>query len=169
MVNGAAGAYAMGKITEKRFEALIADYEREQAELEEAITCGQAELDAFHADTLRADKFLELARKYTNFTELTTPMLLEFVDKVLVHKAEYHGIERVMAVDVYLNFIGNFDVPQPPEPELSPEELAEQERIREKREKSRLRHLRYRQRKRQEKLAAQQESLAGKKPECEST
>ncbi|MBQ9347191.1 MAG: recombinase family protein, partial [Oscillibacter sp.] len=162
-------SYATGKITEKRFEALIADYEREQTELEEAIASGQAELDAFNEDTLRADKFLELARKYTDFTELTTPMLLEFVDKVLVHKAEYHGIERTMVVDVYLRFIGNFDVPEPPAPELTPEELAEQERIREKREKSRLRHLRYRQRKRQEKLEAQQKALAEMKGESETT
>ena len=155
-------SYATGRITEKRFEALIADYEREQTELEEAIATGQAELDAFNEDTLRADKFLELARKYTDFTELTTQMLLEFVDKVLVHKAEYHGVERVMAVDVYLNFIGNFDVPEPPAPELTPEELAEQERIKVQREKSRLRHLRYRQRKRQEKLEAQQKALVEK-------
>ena len=162
-------SYATGKITEKRFEALIADYEREQTELEEAIATGQAELDAFNEDTLRADKFLELARKYTDFTELTTPMLLEFVDKVLVHKAEYHGIERVMVVDVYLNFIGNFDVPEPPAPELTPEEMAEQERIEEQREKSRLRHLRYRQRKRQEKLEAQQKTLADTKGESETT
>ena len=72
-------------------------------------------------------------------------------------------------VDVYLRFIGNFDVPQPPEPELTPEELAEQERIREKREKSRLRHLRYRQRKRQEKLEAQQKALAEMNGESETT
>ena len=91
------------------------------------------------------------------------------MDKVLVHKAEYNGSERTMAVDVYLRFIGNFDVPQPPEPELTPEELAEQERIREKREKSRLRHLRYRQRKRQEKLAAEGKVPVEKGPETEST
>ena len=30
-------SYAMGKITEKRFEMLSADYEKEQAELEEVI------------------------------------------------------------------------------------------------------------------------------------
>lgn len=53
------------------------------------------ELDAYNEDTTRADKFLELARKYTDFTELTTPMIYEFVDKMLVHKPEKIDGERV--------------------------------------------------------------------------
>ena len=141
---------------EKRFETLIAGYEREQETLEASVADGQSKLDAFNGDTLRADQFLKLARKYTDFSELTTPMILEFVDKILVHKPDCSGGVRVMTVDVYLKFIGNFEIPAP---ELTPEEIAEQERIKAKREASRLRHKRYRDRKRREKLEAERKAV----------
>ena len=42
-------------------------------------------MDQFHEDTDRASHFLALAQKYTDFTELTAPMIHEFVEKILVH------------------------------------------------------------------------------------
>ena len=127
-------SYATGKLAEKRFEILSAGYEREQEELEAAIEREQAELDAFNADTDRADQFLELVRRYTDFSVLTTPMIYEFVDKIVVHAPDKSSGERVQEVDIYLKFIGKFDVPLP---EPTPEELAEQEALRKKREKQR--------------------------------
>ena len=125
-------SYATGKIMEKRFEMMSAEYEQEQAGLEESVATEQAELDAFEADTARADQFMALARKYTDFSELTTPMINEFVDKILVHKADYSTGERVQEVEIFLKFIGKFKLP---EPTLTPEELAEQELVRERRAK----------------------------------
>ena len=66
----------------KRFELLCAEYEKEQAELEQLLASEQAQLDQFHEDTDRASHFLALAQKYTDFTELTAPMLHEFVEKI---------------------------------------------------------------------------------------
>ncbi len=42
--------YAMGKLEEKRFELLCAEYEKEQAELEQLLASEQAQLDQFHED-----------------------------------------------------------------------------------------------------------------------
>ena len=103
-------------------------------ELDAAIVREQAKLDAFNADTDRADQFLELVKRYTDFSVLTTPMILEFVDKIVVHAPDRSSGERVQEVDIYLKFIGKFDVPLP---EPTPEELAEQEKLRQKREKQR--------------------------------
>ena len=144
-------AYATGKLSEKRFETLVADYEREQETLEEVIAKGQEELDAFNADTVRVDQFMALARKYTDFTELTTPMIFEFVDKIIVHKADKTDGERTQEVEIFLKFIGKFDVPMP---EPTPEELAEQERIRRHRAANRAWSRRYREKKKREKLEA---------------
>ena len=127
-------SFATGSLTEKRFKLLSEGYEREQEELDAAIVREQAELDAFNADTDRADQFLELVKRYTDFSVLTTPMILEFVDKIVVHAPDRSSGERVQEVDIYLKFIGKFDVPIP---EPTPEELAEQERLRKKREKQR--------------------------------
>ena len=141
-------AYASEKISEKRFEVLSGEYEQEQEALEVAIAQEQAELDAFEADTARADQFLELARKYTDFSVLTTPMIYEFVDKILVHAPDRSSGERTQEVDIYLKFIGKFDVPLP---EPTPEELAEMERVRRRRARGRENTRRYTERKKREK------------------
>lgn len=125
-------SYAVGKISEKRFDVLSAEYEQEQETLEASIQKAQADLEGFEADTAKVDQFMALARKYTDFSELTTPMINEFVDKVVVHEADKSSGERTQEVDIYLKFIGKFDVPMR---SLTPEELAEQEALRKKRAK----------------------------------
>ena len=137
-------SYATGKMPEKRYEILSAEYEREQEELDAAIEREQAELDAFNADTDKASQFLELVKRYTDFSVLTTPMILEFVDKIVVHAPDRSSGERTQEVDIYLKFIGKFDVPLP---EPTPEELEEQEKLRQKREKQREYTKRYREKK----------------------
>ena len=141
-------AYASEKISEKRFEVLSSEYEQEQEALEAAIAQEQAELDAFEADTAKVDQFLALTKKYTDFSVLTTPMIYEFVDKILVHAPDRSTGERTQEVDIYLKFIGKFDVPLP-EPTL--EELAEIEKVRQRRARGRENTRRYTERKRQEK------------------
>jgi hypothetical protein len=119
-----------GKLSDKQFELLSSEYEREQNQLEESIAKLQAELDSFNADTDRADRFISIVKRYTDFSELTPSMITEFVDKILVHEADKSSGEREQAVEIYLNFIGKFDVPNP---EPTPEEIAAEEKARHKR------------------------------------
>lgn len=140
-------SYAVGKLTEKRFDMLSAEYEQEQAALEASIEKAEAELETFNADTARADQFIALARKYTDLSELTTPMINEFVDKILVHEADRSSGERVQEVEIFLKFIGKFDVPAQ---ELTPEELAEQDRLHKVRARKREYNRRYAEKKRRE-------------------
>jgi type IV secretory pathway VirB10-like protein len=58
-------------------------------------------------------------------------MLNEFVEKIFVHEADKSSGERVQQVDIYLNFIGRFDVPEEEIPP-TPEELEAQEKRRKK-------------------------------------
>lgn len=130
-----------GGITEKRFVVLYAGYECEQADLEQSISVLEAELASFAEDSLRADKFLELARRYTDFTELSSGMINEFVDKIIVYEADKSSGERRQKVDIYLNFIGKWE---PDAQEISPEEaarLAEEKRLREQRNASQRRYV----------------------------
>ena len=103
--------FATGKLAEKRFEQLSQSYECEQAELEVQTAKIKTELTQFESDNIRADKFIELVKRYTDFSELTPAMLHEFVDKVIVFNAEKIDGVRVQRVDIYLNYIGQFDVP----------------------------------------------------------
>lgn len=82
----------------------------------------KAGLEQFDSASLRADKFLELARRYTDFTELTAPILHEFVEKIIVHEADRSSGKREQQVDIYLNFIGQFSAPIEVEPDAEAEE-----------------------------------------------
>ena len=136
--------YAMGKLEEKRFEMLSTEYEKEQDELEQTLASDQASLDQFNEDTDRADKFLALAKKYTDFSELTAPMINEFVEKIVVHAPDRSTGERIQEIEIYLKFIGKFDVPMP---EPTPEELAVEEKRRQKRIRDHEKYLRQKERK----------------------
>ena len=84
---------------------------RNKRGLEAAIGEWQEQLDTWNADRLNTDKFIELAKRYTDFTELTTPMLNEFIEKIIVHEGKGSGNDRRQRIDIYLNFIGAFEVP----------------------------------------------------------
>ena len=103
--------YALGKMSEERYDALSAGYENEQKDLTDRIDRCQIELDSYETDSDRIEKFLALAEKYTDFSELTTPMINEFVDRIEVHAPDKSSGRREQQIDIYLNFIGNFPIP----------------------------------------------------------
>lgn len=114
--------FAAGRLNEKRFNQLSSGYEDEQQSLEVQTAELKVELEKFDSDSLRADKFLELAKKYTDFTELTAPILNAFIEKVIVHEADKSSGKREQQVDIYLNFIGQFNAPIEAEPDMEAEE-----------------------------------------------
>ena len=61
-------------------------------------------------------------------------MINEFIDKILVHAPYYIDGERMQEVEIYLNFIGKFEIPQP---QLSEEEIKRQKRLKQPDLKSR--------------------------------
>jgi len=121
-------ANATGKINDRHFDRMMAEYDEEQAGLEAAINELQGQIGAWSEDELKTDRFIELVKRYTDFTELTTPMLNEFIEKVIVYEGEGRGNARRQSIDICMNFIGAFEVPAEI---VTPLELAEQRRIQE--------------------------------------
>ena len=114
-----------GNLSEKRFAQLSAEYENEQAALESEIAELRTEIDSVTDSNERADGFLELIRRYRDFTELTPAMLNEFVEKIVVHeRAEKKVMYTEQKIEIYFSFIGSLDIPK----ELSPEEIAAEEK-----------------------------------------
>ena len=104
--------HVAGKLTDKRFLKLSQQYEAEQEQLESELARLTAEVETIQEQTGRVDKFMALVDRYTSFDELTTPMLNEFVEKVVVHERESVGrYKRKQRVDVYFNFIGLVELP----------------------------------------------------------
>jgi len=101
------------KLSDKRFEKLSAEYEQEQDELEQSITTLQAEIDNSDEQATRADKFIHLTKRFTDFTELTTPMLMEFIEKVVIHERVKDGrYTKSQQIDIYFNFVGMLGLPE---------------------------------------------------------
>lgn len=119
-----------GRLSDKLFEQMLHDFEAELEGLTDSITQDQQELDRISRETVNAEKFLALVKKYTDFSELTPAMINEFVEKILVHQAEGKGASRTQEVEIFFNFIGKVEIPRK-EIELTEEEkaaLAEQNR-----------------------------------------
>jgi hypothetical protein len=133
---------AIGKLPDDLFAELTADYENERSELTEQNSKMQAELSAFAEDSENAERFIQLSRRYAEFDELTAQILNEFVDRVVIYPTDKSKPERTRDIEIYLNYVGKFDVPTRPEPQLSEAEQKLLEAQQRKREKSREYYLR---------------------------
>ena len=83
------------------------------------------------------EKLKEAKTKLKLTPKVMKQMINEFIDKIIVHAPERIDGERTQEVEIYLNFIGHFELP---EPELTPEEIKRQETLRRHRIKNRERY-----------------------------
>lgn len=106
---------ASGKIPDKHFERMLAEYDSEQGVLEGRIEEIRDSIAEYEKNTVRTDKFMEVVRKYQDCGEITTPMLNEFIEKIVVHEADKSGgrLNRKQKVDIYFNFVGQIDLSEP--------------------------------------------------------
>ena len=139
---------ATGRIPDKHFDRMLADYDREQSELEQTVSELQQAIVTQAQDYESPQKFVALVKRYTDFSELTAPMLNEFIEKVVVHEATGDRAHRKQKVDIYFNFIGNFVLPKLEAPVLTAEqqeaERKKEERRQREREQNKLRMRRVR-------------------------
>ena len=119
----------LNKIPNSRYEILNNQYETEQVTLSKEIKDLEQQVSRYEKETDRAKKFISLISRYENFDELTTTMINEFVEKIVVHERDRKGSQTSkQKIEIYFNFIGNYELPQA---ELSDEEkqkLEEEER-----------------------------------------
>jgi hypothetical protein len=123
---------ASGRIPDRHFDKMFAEYDTEQSALETKIAELQSDVDRFTADGLKADNFIDLAKRYTEFAELTPQLLNEFISRVEIYEKDKSGDKTMQKVDIYFNFIGNFQVPDDYDyrtPEERAAEEAERERL----------------------------------------
>ena len=135
----------LGKLPDARYAALDAQYAKEQESLSGEITELEKAITGYEQSRKSAEKFIALVDKYENFDNLTTTMLNEFVEKILVHERDRKGsIETTQEVEIYFNFVGRYMPPHFGEVNLTPEEL---EALRKKEERKDKLHQAYLRRK----------------------
>ncbi|HHS2775956.1 TPA: DUF4368 domain-containing protein [Streptococcus agalactiae] len=119
----------LNKIPNNRYEILNNQYETEQRTLSKEIKDLELVISRYEKETDKARKFISLISRYENFDNLTTTMINEFVKKIIIHERDRKGSQTSkQKIEIYFNFIGNYEVPKD---ELSEEErskLEEEER-----------------------------------------
>ena len=120
----------LGKLPELRFATLDARYADEQDELSGEIEELEQAVTGYEHKQQSAEKFIALIDKYENFDTLTTTMLNEFVEKIVVHERDRKGCQdTTQEVEIYFNFVGKYVPPHFGKVNLTPEE---QETLRKK-------------------------------------
>ena len=112
----------LNKIPNSRYEILNNQYEMEQITLSKEIKDLELAISRYEKETDRARKFISLINRYENFEELTTTTINEFVEKIIIHERDRKGSQNSkQKIEIYFNFIGNYEPPK--------EELTEEERL----------------------------------------
>ena len=136
---------ALGKLPDARYEALDAQYAKEQDTLNAEIVELEKAVTGYEQSRKSAEKFIALIDKYENFDTLTNTMLNEFVEKILVHERARKGSQdTTQEVEIYFNFVGRYIPPALQPVPLTPEE---QEELRKKEERKDRLHRNYLRRK----------------------
>lgn len=75
-------------------------------ELKERMAVLSAEIDSVSAKTDSTERFIAVAKKYTNLSELTPAILRELIEKIAVHQAVKENGKRRQTIEIYYDFIG---------------------------------------------------------------
>jgi DNA invertase Pin-like site-specific DNA recombinase/transcription elongation factor Elf1 len=102
---------AKGVLTEDRFMKMSARYEGEQAEVVMQIEQLQREVDSYDDKDDLVSEFLRVVRNCPNIKKLTTRILHQMVDEIIIHQAERKNGKWIQRIDILYNYVGVIDVP----------------------------------------------------------
>ncbi|EFM25151.1 resolvase, N-terminal domain protein [Peptoniphilus duerdenii ATCC BAA-1640] len=127
----------LDKIPNNRYEILNNQYETEQLTLSKEIKDLELVISRYEKETDKARKFISLISRYENFDNLTNTMINEFVKKIIIHERDRKGSQTSkQKIEIYFNFIGNYELPQAELSEEEKQKLEEEERkIKERKDK----------------------------------
>ena len=99
----------LGKLPDERYMFLSMSYEAERKKLAEEVRICEQSVQEYNLNAHNAERFITLIDKYANFENLTNQMLLELIDKILVHERDVKGsINCSQEIEIYFNFIGRY-------------------------------------------------------------
>ena len=99
-----------GKLTDDRFAKMSAAYEQEQKALVKSSADLKKTFASCENQKANINSFLRLVKSYTEPKELTPEILHTFIEKIVVHSPDRSSGQRIQQVDIYYNFVGQFDM-----------------------------------------------------------
>ena len=102
-----------GKISDERFNKMLAGFEAEQAKITATAEMLRNEIDDLKSKTANLQSFMNIVARVGEITELTDELARMFIEKVVVHEAvfktETKRAKESQQIDIYFSYIGRFD------------------------------------------------------------
>lgn len=115
----------LGKLSDTRFQKLSAQYETEQAEIQQLAIVLEREIENETGQIADVGRFLQLADKYSDLQELDAATVNELIEKIVVHSPEKIGGKKHVTIEVYFTYVGKIRIPlSKPEPLATTEKPA---------------------------------------------
>ena len=98
----------LGKVTNEQFRMLSDGYNAEQKTTVERLEQLKAEIEQLKSTAVNVERFVSLARRYTDIRELTPEILRTFISKIVIHERPSRKIsESEQRIDIYFTHIGS--------------------------------------------------------------
>lgn len=99
-----------GEISERNFKIVSEKCQKEQSELEAKIEALTAQLKSAKQQGEDIDRWIAMAKKFSNPTELSTELLNALIEKIIVHEATKDADgNREQEIEILYRFIGKID------------------------------------------------------------
>jgi len=96
-------------ITNKRFELLLKDFEKEHSITELKITKANDSISELNSRIYNVSQWLDIIEKYADITELTRDTLDKLIEKIVVHQITKTDNKKAVTVSVYHRLVGVID------------------------------------------------------------
>ena len=113
----------LGKLSDLRFQKLLAQYETEQAEIQRLAVSLEREIENEAGQIADVGRFLQLADRYSDLQELDAATVNELIEKIVIHSPEKIGGKKHVTIEVYFTYVGKIRIPLA-KPELLTEKPA---------------------------------------------
>ena len=98
----------LGRLPDEQFKLLSQGYLSEQKEIKEKLPVLESEIERLKAESAGIDKFIQIAKKYTDIQELTPEIPRTFIEKIVIHERDkWHSKSAHQQIDIYFTHIGN--------------------------------------------------------------
>ena len=98
-----------GTISDETFAEIYNGYQAEQKDIASKIEALEARLSCQRSEHENIERFLLLARERREIIELTREVLLDFIEKIVVHNATGDRGYRKQDIEIHYRFIGRLD------------------------------------------------------------
>lgn len=100
-----------GKISDDRFRNLSFNYDKEQQELKIKIEQLSKDIENTEKKDTDITKFISNVKKYTEITKLSSEILNELIEKIVIHQKEKVNGKKTQEIDIYYRGVGIISFP----------------------------------------------------------